>query len=345
MIQHPMTEQVARVMGNLLAEGTAVYLPDVGSLYVERQAARRISARSVMPPCRTVAFSSQPRGVSLVDEIARTIREADEPSGDPAAESAGEARQRARDIYDRWLARSMTEGTLAIEGVGVLRFKHFTPDAAFDARLNPYGHEPVKMPRRRFDWTLWTGVAAIAAALSIGVYHLWSLRTVADDPQMRAEEPVLARTDRDPFAGDADAGVDAAVDAGGPSVDAGSSGEPAATASAAASGGGRVGGSGTEVSLQPAGTGTRSGTADSDAPARLTSGRNYVVLGVFSSSANAVRAAHDAEQADGAFRCGIYRFGDKLLVSPFESEDREACTLFIRAHAEAFPGMWTYSAR
>ena len=77
----------------------------------------------------------------------------------------------------------------------------------------------------------------------------------------------------------------------------------------------------------------------------MTSGRHYVVMGVFSSAQNAERAARDAASKDVAMTCGVYRFGAKFMVSPFESEDPEACKLFIRAHAERFPGMWTYTAR
>ena len=70
-----------------------------------------------------------------------------------------------------------------------------------------------------------------------------------------------------------------------------------------------------------------------------------MVLGVFSTAENAARAASAASSQEVAITCGVYRFGAKFMVSPFESEDAEACTLFIRAHAEAFPGMWTYTAR
>ena len=82
-------------------------------------------------------------------------------------------------------------------------------------------------------------------------------------------------------------------------------------------------------------------------PAAMTSKRNYVVLGVFSSQENAVRAAKKAasDSEEAALTCGVYRFGAKFLVSPFESDDPEACRLFIRAHADRFPGMWTYTAR
>ena len=40
----PMTEQVGRLVGNLLAGGGEVFLPGVGTLYTERRPARRARA-------------------------------------------------------------------------------------------------------------------------------------------------------------------------------------------------------------------------------------------------------------------------------------------------------------
>ena len=90
------------------------------------------------------------------------------------------------------------------------------------------------------------------------------------------------------------------------------------------------------------------GTARSAAKTGVTawvSERNYVVRGGFSTESNARRAAHEALTKGATMNCGIYRFGTKYMVSPFESDDPETCRLFIRAHAEQFPGMWTYTAR
>ena len=132
MNANPMTEQVARLVGNLLAGGGTLCLPGVGSLYVERQPARRIDRRHVVPPFRTVQFTSQERGTSLVDEIARVLRVNGEKPADPQPE--------ARKVYDRWLSQVREEDTLIIVGIGVLRFKDFKLDEAFDRRLNPQGH-------------------------------------------------------------------------------------------------------------------------------------------------------------------------------------------------------------
>ena len=57
------------------------------------------------------------------------------------------------------------------------------------------------------------------------------------------------------------------------------------------------------------------------------------------------RALREIAAKEPAFRCRIYRFGEKFMVSPFSSDDAEPCKQFIGSHAERFPGMWTYTAR
>ena len=154
MSNYPMVDEVNRLVGNLLAAGSGVFLPGVGSLFVERRGARRLSKRTVLPPCRVVSFSSQQQGVSLADELARTLH----------CDAAG-----AQDVYDRWLSRTREGDVLTIEGVGVLKFKNFTLAPAFDRLLNPQGHEPVRIkPARRLDWALWVGIAAIVIAAGFG---------------------------------------------------------------------------------------------------------------------------------------------------------------------------------
>ena len=158
MNANPMTGQVGKLVGNLLAGGGAVFLPGVGSLYVERRGARRIDRRHVVPPCRTVLFTSQQRGPSLVEEIARVLRVNGVQPENPLPE--------AQQVYDRWTAAAQTDGTLTVEGVGTLRFKDFKLDEAFDRRLNPQGHAPVRVRApRRFDAVLWIGIAAIVCVL------------------------------------------------------------------------------------------------------------------------------------------------------------------------------------
>lgn len=156
-----MIEQVSRLIANRLAGGGDIYLPDVGSLYVVFEGAEQLSKRWVQPPYRRVEFTSQERGESLVDTIAR------------AASCDTDA---ARAVYDRWLEQTRQEEILTVAGVGTLKFKNFTPVSEFERRLNPQGHAPVRVRRKGcVDWVIVLGVAAIvAAALVIGYYLMQS---------------------------------------------------------------------------------------------------------------------------------------------------------------------------
>ena len=161
-----MVDAVNRLVGNILAGPGALFLPEVGSLRTERQPARRLSKRRILPPCRIVSFASQQQGVSLVDEIAA---------------AAGVDGEKAAEIYRTWLGRVRREERLEIEGVGTLVQKSFRLDPAFDRRLNPAGYEPVKIRSgRRFDFVLWLGVAAILFGVGFGGYWWWNDRVPSE---------------------------------------------------------------------------------------------------------------------------------------------------------------------
>ena len=332
MSNYPMVDEVNRLVGNLLAGGSGVFLPGVGSLFVERRGARRLSKRTVLPPCRVVSFSSQQQGVSLVDELARTLH----------CDAAG-----AQDVYDRWLSRTREGDVLTMEGVGVLKFKNFTLAPAFDRLLNPQGHEPVRIkPARQFDWALWIGVAAIVIAAGFGGAEF--LRTNSSDipePGTAAEvaQTVPAADAGIPADSSATAGV---TDDGTATAVAGTkAAETDVAGSSAAGAAGTADSAGDRADAKPAGLRPGSAARVSTEPASLVSGHRDVGLGVFSTPENAARAAADAEARDASVRCGVYRFGNKFMVSPFEAPDAEACTLFIRNYSDRFPGLWTYTAR
>lgn len=359
-----MVDAVNRLVGNILAGPGALFLPEVGSLRTERQPARRLSKRRILPPCRTVSFASQQQGVSLVDEIAA---------------AAGVDGEKAAEIYRTWLGRVRQEERLEIEGVGTLVQKSFRLDPAFDRRLNPAGYEPVKIRSgRRFDFVLWLGVAAILFGVGFGGYWWWNDRM----PSERRDVAVHARTTPGSEADRSVAAPEMSEDASGngaatatvggdpASSDAVIAAESASPESAAGDVAGTVTSNGAaaaagDSAAHTGNSGNKQGAPVSDDEAAdravrpaadpaetsdggvlaLVSGRRYVVLGVFSTAENAARAVRDAAAKEPALRCSVYRFGAKFMVSPFESDDAEACTLFIRAHAQTAPGMWTYTAR
>lgn len=351
-----MVEQVNRLVGNLLAANSVVWLPDVGTLRVERQAARRLSRREVQPPVRLVNFSSQRSGESLVDAIARAAR------CDQAT---------AEDIYARWLSRVRTENGVVMEGVGELKFKNFTPDEAFDRRLNPQGRRPMRVHTpRRLDWSVWVGL--VAAVLAVGglVYQFGLERNPLDEPEAEFVEASV------PAAGEALAAGSVAEDAAAGEGGVVASGNDAAAATGNAAGTIAAGApadaaakraptgapaprsaeaanpsvsapaaSAPAASAQPSAQVAAEPAAPAGEPLRMTSKRHYVVLGVYSTLENAERAAAIAAKKEPAMRCTVYRFGGKFMVSPFESDDVEASRQFMRAGRSAFPEMWVYSAK
>lgn len=352
-----MVEQVNRLVGNLLAANSVVWLPDVGTLRVERQAARRLSRREVQPPVRLVNFSSQRSGESLVDAIARAAR------CDQAT---------AEDIYARWLSRVRTEDGVAMEGVGELKFKNFTPDEAFDRRLNPQGRRPMRVHTpRRLDWSVWVGL--VAAVLAVGglVYQFGLERNPLDEPEaelVEASVPAAGEAlaagsvaeDAAAEAGGVVAGNDAAAatgnaagtNAAGATADAAAEDTPTSAPAPRPAEAADLPASAPATSAPSAATQPSAQVAAAPKPAapageplRMTSKRHYVVLGVYSTLENAERAAALAAKKEPAMRCTVYRFGGKFMVSPFESDDVEASRQFMRAGRSAFPEMWVYSAK
>lgn len=152
-----MVEQVARLIANRLACGGDVFLPNVGSLFVVHHGAEQLSRRWIQPPYRRVDFTSQERGESLPDMIAR------------AASCDADT---ARAAYDRWLEQTRKDEVLTIAGVGTLTYKNFAPVSEFERRLNPQGRAPMRLRRSgSFDWVLVLGMMTIvAAALVVGYY-------------------------------------------------------------------------------------------------------------------------------------------------------------------------------
>lgn len=380
----PIVEQVDRLIGNLLARRHAVRIEGVGSLTVERQAARRLSRTEMLPPRMEVRFTKKPQGQPLDELVAEALRRANPKAGEELL------RRRTGEIVARWLscAADKEAKTLTIGGVGSLQGDEFRMEEAFDRRLNPRGMQPVKIRRRsRFDWV--TAFGLCAALLTVGGAAWW----IAEQglPFGAPEQNVIVRTSRpapdaalpaDTLRTTADtlaattlpaAGEERAATNGTPPADAAGNDTQSPNSMTAADQSGNDtqhadrttpadsrGNTAqrTDATAQRPEAGPTRGEesdrtsqnaarreADATIPAPLASGRHYVVLGVFSTPDNAARAVLTAAEQEGTFRCGVYRFGEKFMVSPFESEDREACTLFIRAHAEQFPGMWTYTAR
>ena len=153
-----MVEEVNKIIYNMLIGGKGVLLPGVGTLYIERQGAKRISKDRLLSPRNAVNFSSQAEGRSIVDEIVAI---------------AGCGEEQARDIYDRWLAKTREGKRITIGGIGVLNDKSFSPEAGFNAAINPGGVKTLVVRQRSNVWLYAVSGVCVAVALCVGAYMMW----------------------------------------------------------------------------------------------------------------------------------------------------------------------------
>ena len=314
-----MTDQVNRLIGNRLAAGCDLFLPGIGSLYVEQIGARRLSKRLVEPPCRVVTFTSQERGASLVDEI---------------VVAANCEQEKAQSIYDRWLDSVLGDNTLIIDGVGAIQFNNFIPEPEFEELLNPQGRTPVKVGAGASGWLLWGCIAAVVLLLGVG-YFIYSgyradraaVEDVWDDNYDEVSDFDTSDDDMPEPAAAPEKNAPEKPAASRPAVEKPAAANPVAQTPAAE-----------KPAARPLGS--------IEAPASLVAGRHYVVAGVFGQPENAANNVARFKSEDPAVQVAVYRYGnDRLMVSLFASDRLEACQDFIRANRYRWPDCWTYSAR
>lgn len=290
-----MVGEVNKIIYNMLISGRGVRLPQVGTLYIERQGARRISEDRLLSPRNVVAFSSHEEAPSLVDEIVAI---------------AGCQTSQAEDIYERWKSKTLADGVLTIGGVGQLKGKSFQMEQPFNSAINPKGVKTlvVRRPKRRSNSWLYAacGVCVIVALCICG-YIMWgdSLFPKSDTENVVAAVPaeqVVEATDEE-------------IPAAEPMVSQPEPSVPTATV-----------------------------------PAQTPAVQNrryayYVVMGVFSTQANADRAIEQVHSKASEAKCEVLPFGSKFMVTMYGSDSREDCNTFARSYRELFPDLWIYNKK
>ena len=171
-----MVGEVNKIIYNALVSGRGIYLPEVGTLYVERQAARRISSNKLLSPRNVVAFSSQERADSLVSEIVRI---------------AMCSQEQAQDIYSRWLSKTRHENHLQIEGVGELVDKSFRMEDGFTRLINPNGTKTLII-KSGSHWWIYL-LCLVCVAISGGLFY-YAYMGNPRAPRAEAEHPVAVVT-------------------------------------------------------------------------------------------------------------------------------------------------------
>lgn len=314
-----MVEEVNKIIYNMLIGGKVVLLPGVGTLYIERQGARRISKDRLLSPRNAVNFSSQSdEGSSIVDEIVAI---------------AGCGEEQARDIYDRWLSKTREGKCLTIGGVGVLNDKSFSPEPGFNAAINPGGVKTLVVRQRNNTWLYAVSGVCAAVALCVGIYML------AGD-SLFGGVSVVDGSDAGPVAATvAGDSTQLAQPVTGDSLSAAAAVTPAAEGAAAQQ---------TAVTAQsaPAATTATPSTPTAEETAAASADyRFWVVAGVFSTEQNASRALEQAAKHIKDMDGRIVPFKGKFIAAVYGSDKRTDCNAFAKSYSDIYPDLWIYEVK
>lgn len=304
-----MVGEVNKIIYNMLVSGRGVYLPDVGSLYVERQAARKIATYKLLSPRNVVAFQSDEQAPSLVNEIVAV---------------AGCSTEQATDIYQRWSAKTREGNIIKIGGVGVLNHKSFVMESEFASAINPKGVKTIVIRRRSNTWLYAICAVCVLVALGFCGYIMFGGEQKIDAMRIEPIAKVVEQPAAEQLATEGEAAQNA-------------EGEANATASSTNSSSGNVATSTntTTQSDQPADT-VVNGTADYE---------YYVVMGIFSTEENAQRAVAQAESRINDVSCKVLPFKDKYMVTLFGSDKIGDCNAFANSYRDIYADLWVYKKK
>lgn len=208
----------------------------------------------------------------------------------------------AERIYDKWLAGVNDNGTIRIESVGTISEGRFTIDGALRSALNPGGPARAAVKRNKTNLAMTIVLAAIAGvAISLGVITYFDRNDDRDKTEAVARAGEAASAEAP---GETAAAVETPTTAGAP-VAGPQAQTPAQTAAAAASPG------------------------------------YYVIIGYYSTDANAERFIAECKQTDNTLQYGKLplRNGKIMVYTSKWSTEEEA-----RAHRRLthFPEAWVY---
>ena len=172
-----MIEEVNKIIYNMLISGRGVLLPEIGALYIERQAARKLADGRLLTPRNVVLFSKQEQAPSLVDEIVAI---------------ASCSTEQAQDIYERWRAKTYQQGVLTIGGIGELKGGSFTMDKDFMGVINPQGVKTIVVRKKSSNKWLYAVVCvAVLVALGFFAYVMWGDKIMGGANEKPIQEQVV----------------------------------------------------------------------------------------------------------------------------------------------------------
>lgn len=154
-----MKHQLDNLIANTLLDERELYLPKIGTLILVRHAAKLLSKTKLQSPYNELRFTKEARGVSVVELICSVV---------------GVSQERASDIYEEWLALSVRNDIVTINGLALIEKGEIKTDKTFEDMANPNGRGVVKV-KPRINYFIYTMAGlCIGFALGIAGYILYS---------------------------------------------------------------------------------------------------------------------------------------------------------------------------
>ena len=173
---------IDKIIRSTLLRSRKVFLPDVGTIYIDFKSAKRISDSEIAPPRNTVAFTSRK------DDNAPSVAER-------TAEAGGISLSQADELYRDWLRQAKrADGSIRIQGVGTIGANEkIEADGELYNLLNSDRRASVKIRKRksRKAMTLAASAAVIAAVAALLV---WKYLEITKEPQV-PEIRIATQTD------------------------------------------------------------------------------------------------------------------------------------------------------
>lgn len=256
-------DQVSNLIFNALVRRQGVNLPGIGSLNVVSTPAEFKSKGVLIPPMTRVELSSSENTeFESIVAILATQCEIDLDS--------------AMNVYSDWLADCKTENGMIIEAVGQIKQNFFTPSADLNDILNPGGVSSINLPKKSDvgNIAIWiAGAILIGALISTGIiYWLEKRSDISTGTGYDIEVVVNTTTSRTAVQDEATVGQSEAMQT------------QSSTSTTAQS------------ATQSVSTGTSSPTPSNEPALTTGSTAYYVIVGCYSSDANARKFMESAKK-------------------------------------------------
>lgn len=306
-----MVNEVNKLIHNTILDQGGVSLPGVGTIYVTRKPATKISSKSISAPRLTLALSPDKRSISIVDAIANIAQI--------------EITQ-AEDIYRRWLNKvRQDDGCISIFEVCSINNSHIVIDPLFSSKLNPGSNNEIEIScqthaGRNICIILTVVIIALGAVYYLYANILNNTTSEAIQVEMVAditENNTLEVTD-DSTANNQDVTADHII--------------PDAVEE--------------EIIAEEQGSTTdmiESVTIDDWR--QRDNIRHWVVVGSYSTEENLARAITDLEAKNPDIMFATFQLGSMYAVAAFGSSEYADCESFKQEHMKQFKQSWIHTPR